>query len=1134
MRIAILILLGVTGISNPNAEARGRVLIMTDQWPILAIPCRHTMELMTQKGYGVCSKGDWNNITLDFLNKFDVVILGSQWPRVGDDGHVNPKIRQCFVAIDQYLRTGGAVFIAHGGDQDMGKGIAAQNQLLRPLDASVLPEMVDDSDSSHIYSVNPSAVYYRIFHSSQVLPSPVSVGVRGLNNVSYGAAAGSTLQNPIRVGSDWTVVVRGERSAFSKQLSGAAGTHAQYPPLVAIRQYGCGRMALWPVNAGFIYLDGYHHALDNGVVMNKAFNGMTSSGETLFYNILDWLSQTSHPARVNLTDADQALLVQPIADPTQKNYGWDTVNLARKPYPNIYKGLIGAVSNLSSGAATPQQMIDAAKAARYSFIVFTERLEQMTSAKWDSLNRACSANTDSTFLACPGLHFLDDQGGEYIIYNTTLAWPKAEWFCANQPGRLKWSGDMVYAGFSSGFCNWPACAVVKNNLNTASPKRAKPAMFLGHYKGFGVYTYENGRLVDDSYDTYLRLQENSYDVYPLAVHFVKNASEVADAAGPSYQTYVWGNSIGDVIANQCGIWGYAVSWWTFISNGPMIDNFIGANMTGADMADFEKDPDRLRLRIEVSSSRGLREVKLLDGRRLAVQWLPVRSTSLTKEIDRFHDRQHYYVLEITDIDGKKAISADRWSYIEDYSNGMCRDNWNTAQQGKAFENTIKPINGFENGIPQNGAEVMPCITASEAETAYRPAIYQLLRSSGRFGSTMDFILYGGYAAGTPRAFHGQHYPYTINPVDEYGFTLTKREFMQRPNHPFIHYYEGRIDIHALTHLKRGKDNWLTPSTGYPPIRLYASYPTQPTAGKIAYTSAGVMSMCDMVQGVEREAALTRGDYVTLYPSSCGSLTVIPLADGMKFYAATDQSGRPFVTLGINPANAILKPGASFDFKFVTVRGPVALEDQLAATAQSVVSAFGFRGNTAYKITPTVGSMRDGFPVNLQTTNGGFRGTINQVDLAIELPVNVHGLNDRIDGGIWYVGKCAFAVPQRTYDTIVSYKTAMVRKTATDLIARIPILDGVSACQIDTTYGTKDFFIGNFARCENPNVFVMFPQLRKDYAKIEVNNPTDSSVTCTVTRADGFTLIPAFSKTLTVRAGDTAMFEVDANVRVERR
>jgi len=42
--------------------------------------------------------------------------------------------------------------------------------------------------------------------------------------------------------------------------------------------------------------------------------------------------------------------VQPIADPTHKNYGWNTVNLARKPYTNVYKGLVGAVSDLSSAA----------------------------------------------------------------------------------------------------------------------------------------------------------------------------------------------------------------------------------------------------------------------------------------------------------------------------------------------------------------------------------------------------------------------------------------------------------------------------------------------------------------------------------------------------------------------------------------------------------------------------------------------------------------------------------------------------------------------------------------------------------------------------------------------------------------
>jgi len=1111
-----------------------RILILVSEYP--TVPCLKTRELFEKNGYEFYLASDFNKITPNFLNKFDIIILGTPFPKVNvTTGKLEPEKEKALGMLWEYVKNGGSILITHAGDQDRGLGIDAQNEFLEPMDAKVLKEIVLDANPLNKYEPESTLVSYVFYHTSKILPSPVSEGVKGLNYVCYYyEPMNTTLQNPIKVGPDWTVVVQGEKTAYSKSYAtggggmvGAlqnSGTYSESPPLVAIREFGKGRVALWPINSGLIYLDGYHKLLDGGVIMNSEVKGKPSNGEALFYNLLTWLCEPSTKiARAEVNESDPIIRrTELVTDAAQKKYNWDTVKLDR-PYKKSYKGLIGAISGLSSGTGTPEEFIEAAKNAGYDFIIFTEDLAKMDATKWEKLRTICKDNTTADFLACPGLKYLTEQGSECIIWGPTVVWPKDEWRSKKYPERLIWSGDWI-ENIATGlqYETFPPSAVIKDST---SPK---PAWFLGHFKGFAVYTYEDGNLVDDSYETYLKLQENTDDLFPLAVHLVKNPAEVASAAKIGYQTYTQGNDVREVIRNHTGLWGYEVGWWTFISSGPLIDNFRGYNLKWADMAHLGVDADRLRLRIEVSSEKGLREVKLLDGTRLVAHWLPEGTKTFSKEIDRFHDRSHAFIVEVTDVDGNRAISSDRWTYVEDYFYGMCRDNWNTFVWGKCRESSrIKPIKGFENYIPQNNFfEVLPRIFAKNEETKFLPAFYQIIRWSGRFGSVVDNILYGGYDPGVKLAgWHIRHYPYEIHPIKDYSFTIRRYEFMTARDNPNIQLYEGEINFNTDIEIIEDKTALCPPSVAYPGIRLLATNYMNPRPSNIAISQNGKVSIMKIKGGLEGK--LNKGDYFSLYPSAGGSLSVISLMDGMKyglFYL--DASETPYATVGIDLPSLKIKSGTKVKFKFITVVGPPIVEDQEPTTVKWVTSSLGLSGEPTYKVNPTIGNVLSSeFILKLKANNGSFRGTITEARLPLDLPILIEGLNERWDAGIWYPGKNKIAMVERKIDEYSEYHTSVVSKDVEDLLIRIPVMDGCSYCQIDTSYGNKDIFIGNFVVCDQKDIFIRVVEVKKGYARIEVNNPTDKPVKCTVKRAQGFTLIPEFSKTFTVKTGDSIQFEI---------
>ena len=65
--------------------------------------------------------------------------------------------------------------------------------------------------------------------------------------------------------------------------------------------------------------------------------------------------------------------------------------------------------------------------------------------------------------------------------------------------------------------------------------------------------------------------------------------------------------------------------------------------------------DRWRIRLAAASAKGLREVRIYDGRDVAYRFDAGGKKEFVTEIDGHHDRQHHWVPVVEDMEGKLAI-----------------------------------------------------------------------------------------------------------------------------------------------------------------------------------------------------------------------------------------------------------------------------------------------------------------------------------------------------------------------------------------------------------------------------------------------------------------------------------------------
>ncbi len=1124
---ALLVLVGLSTASLVGAAPKPAFLALTPadgetyaRGEVEYVP-EQVAAALAARGWERGWHAGWKDLTLEYLKQFNAVVL-YDLPGSGPEGPPATTL-EVLGLLRQYVEAGGGLFLAQA--PYWAKKTPTANALLAPMGATVYNELVrDDANTIKIKSG------LSFGWTDALSRSPLTQGVRGLFYWQDFFEPASPNTNPLEVSDEWEVVVRGLPTAASFKVAVGSsetigpGVFDTAPTLVAARPWGKGRVVLWPTTLSYTLLDGYSPLLDNGIVMEGEVEGRRSDGARLVYNLLEWLMQPSRELA-----GWGGYVYKPTPPRTLENepgfigYDWTQQRPVQPMYDRAYLGLVGAMSNHSRGEASPEEIIAAAKAAGYEYVVFTEDLGVLKKAGWDQVVEACKAGSDATFQAFPGMYYKTRWGQEFIVFGLVgdVSYPPGDW-TTEVDGETRLLENNA---FVRGLSVVPAIAMVHPHRNP------NPLRVNSQFYGFATHTYEAGRLVDEAFTEYLELQREGLLLFPLAVHFVKSAAEVAAARAAEMQTYIRARSLDTVPRSVEGFTSapYNQPMWVkpgFVSSGPEMQWLWAENWGTSDQA--ARGAERHRLQILLTSPAGLREVRIYDNARLWQRFRLRGENTFLRQIDNYHDRQHSYVVEALDVQGGRAISWSRDTSVQEVYHGMCGDNWNDMPGGKYTHITAGPEAGAK--VHLRGTEmVAPLVpTAQVWNYPFLPNYpgggynYATLKRSGlvtRFGWIVDYALDYRY---TDPGWPGGCY-------DKYALV---------PNP----WFRG----HVRNYLVMGS----TPRPNFTMLEGDVTFIAD-TVGKAtpAFTNSYIYGLLDQLvvpPGVAGEemvvgsttpppdltGELRPNEYVATFPALAA---LVNLGDEAKTYHVIGPAKVAWV--GTGEGGEAIKEGTREKWRLVALTGG---KDE--GMVERVRRDMGLLGKTAYTVKPRVGSVvSTRLFLRLKLEEGGFRGTISRADLPLPLPVLVEGLNPNWTATIWYKGANTLLIPEWRLDP---WRLEITPRAGQDQMqpvaafqaggpfgyapetqpSRSWVSDGVGFLTVDLQEKDRDVFIGHQVVCDQPELRLTY--LRDgSRARVVVHNPTSRLVSTTLRPGKGYDRDGAWTRTMRVPAGSTVEVEV---------
>jgi len=558
--------------------------------------------------------------SVDDLKPFNAVVI-SDLPPVDGEGRVE-KVQPPFEqALDCFLQQGGGViaFCTGSGFSNTNKSL---NHLLRPYGAAVPEEQV--TDPQHIFG--PIGEYPMGCFTTQIDEGPMTRGVHRLGYLGQASRADCIeMMMPVVISDKaaWHVVVRGEKTAYSAegknpgygpQLKDTPASYAASPVLAAWREVGRGRLLVFPLNPSFttgspeVFLNVLWDKEDQakpGAMQNRTFLMQAvrwACAPTLGGGLWGGFAtdRTFRPDR-------RAILKGPDGP-----IDWSKIPTGDKliPRTSAQRGLIGAQSAAGGGRHSVRQLCQAARAAGLQFLGFTEKLESLTPAAWEQLKADCLAESDTQFLALPGLLAIDTQGNTWF----GVGWISFPPIPALTPDRKRVDNsyylfDRVFRGRLFGFAR-----VGRNPCPWYEMKQAS---------ALAVYTSEPGQPLDNVENEYLQSCRDMENYLPFSVTLVDSPASVAAAAhgvvnvftGPSVK------ALEDYARGQ-GAYARSLFWedphpW-YLSRGVELVSQGGRNL--GNMAIDEERQNLYRYAFRLAGLRAGDRILLYDGDRLFREW----------------------------------------------------------------------------------------------------------------------------------------------------------------------------------------------------------------------------------------------------------------------------------------------------------------------------------------------------------------------------------------------------------------------------------------------------------------------------------------------------------------------------------
>jgi hypothetical protein len=1056
----------------------------------------------------------WGEPTAERLQHVNVLVLLDGRPEKNLD------------AVLDFVKRGGGLFIEPLMGQSPIAELKAQYPLFDALGLVTYPESLRDANAK---TAGPVNVSYSLTRT--IAPTPVSEGVTSLW-LPVGEPGGNTATMVFDFAVPWQTVVTANPTTTVTAVHGGGVAAAerlrkgapQTLPVFGIRAYDRGRVAACGVEESFLFADGLNPAL--GVVaMRDGTDGVPSHAGVLALNTLRWLAAPSlGKAGFGGGATDSKLLQTPGVVTDVPFRDWSKA--AFEPIVPSWHGVVGARTKLSTGAATPEAWVAAAKKANLQFIVFLEDFDTLTKDKFAMLQAECKRLSNATFQAYPGFTIQDVYGNHYFACGSTVVWPDADLLDA--------TGKRFTDVFQGGSPEYRRAGTLGAVLLEYWLKRGNfsfgtwlqkenplPYYDFRAYDALAVVTQQGGKTLesfDDMLPAYQHLTNRGEHLRPFAITLMDDPADLRYVTDGTYYHMVFECSDVDKLPILFCDQSARSTMPPFnrtiqITNGPVITEW--KHVGDYDWRDYTAwdwyrwDHYRWRLKLAITSADGLKDVKIIDGYETFRRFLPNGQQAFTWESDLTHNQQHNLYVLATDTKGHRALTTELFDRAHLFEEYMCQDRMNQLTWGKfLWDDTHTGGLLAVNSTPWKG----PFGCGMVANPAGRYG------GDPRLGALQVWGFDGGATAPTP----------TLALVQEMESDQGKEPTNWGPiradrvlHGMDVHIGSGSsAGIYALEKMHGGNlTPWesmglINPSKLFDVTLTHASY-------NVRRGGLGTCELVDMTVTIKKDQAVKHlwlarggtpkaardGEQVKIKPDDLRECWLRTPGDYVFW---VDKGGSQAVfNLGTQPLvvrNGALelpvttvKAGDTFTIKLLVVGAPYTagldqqwIEDVRARMGLAATKA-------AYTVKATQGTVLS--QAYLLTADGqgkGFAATLTpDKPYPVAMPIVVTKLNQN-----W---------------TAVYYEPAT--RNCRPLSMSSP---GTAYVAYDLGNAARTIFIGHPFVCDKPDISLTVTQTGPAAFTIEVHNPTDTAHKVTIKPAAAFTLVTAAPQTLTVPAGSSTV------------
>lgn len=574
-----------------------------------------------------------NETSYDLLDEtvarsHDLVILGA-FPKTDAPELVAKVEGEVFPALLRAVREGTGLLVMV--DDHYSRIFDPLNRVLAPLGIEVLCEDVHESDSRRNGSISSSPEISTLVVDAmkgEALDSPDAREVLLPNGWQSGVW-------PLLVSDQaWRPLLKGSPASEARVLRHPQpGRGGKEPVLAAARDYGCGRIALWPVHSTFFFGNGMHPRWGRGLFLRSHDNAAFIAA------LVGWLASArpvQPPAtRLRLPGSGTMPWFNPVPADEQP--------ILLEPL----RGLVAVQPSLAGGERGLDALASAARDAGFAWAVFAVREEDLPEGGWSQFCEECARISDREFLALPAVDFLAEQdfGARGLAVQPEF-WPP-------RGTNKRFVIQMIEEGGG-----W---------LIFSAPWASRVSPWnIGGFQGFEIAGFDgpSQEPCGCADDIFFRLQSHDWFLAPVARFRARSAAEI-HASALREATYVMAADAADVAARIPKV-GHCEFSEVFVSGGPRLREFWmeGSGMT-RDVWEgryytWSQDPhETVTLHIAVTSAKALTEVILWESGRVLAKFLPEGQEFATDYVLPNTRGSRSYWLTATDCDGSRLIGMPR-------------------------------------------------------------------------------------------------------------------------------------------------------------------------------------------------------------------------------------------------------------------------------------------------------------------------------------------------------------------------------------------------------------------------------------------------------------------------------------------